>query len=43
VIFHAVQFTELGAKTTRSAYATPRSNAFLRFPGKLPLSGSCPA
>ena len=25
-----------GAKTTRSAYATPRSNTFWRFPGKLP-------
>jgi hypothetical protein len=34
----AGQRNGLGAKTTRSACATPRSNTFWRFPLKLPLS-----
>ena len=43
VIFHAGQLARLGAKTTRSACATLRSNTFWRFPLKLPSSGFCPA
>ena len=43
VIFNAGQCAGLGAKTTRAACATPRSNTFWQFPLKLPSSGFCPA
>jgi len=43
VIFHAGPGTGLGAKTTRSACATPRSNTFWRFPLKLPSPAFGPA
>jgi len=36
MFFHAGPRAGLGAKTTRSACATPRSNTFWRFPLKLP-------
>jgi len=38
VIFDAGPFAGPGAKTTRPAYATPRSDTFWRFPLKLPSS-----
>ena len=40
MIFHAGPCAGLGAKTTRSASAAPRSNTFWRFLPKLPSSAS---
>jgi len=42
LIFNADQSVGLGAKTTRSACATPNSNTFWQFLLKLPSSGALP-